>query len=78
MVMKKISHNIGDGSLWPCDISAIGKLSYDLRYQPQPLTRHNKLVIAGILDAYIHIVTMTQKERNYKCEEIKKVIKKEK
>jgi hypothetical protein len=70
---KKISHNIGDGSLWPCNMGEISRLSWYLRHNHN-LRRHDLLEVAGILDAYIHLVTMTQKERNYKCEEIKKVI----
>ena len=64
-----------DGSSWPrpaLESDEVSGIGWRCRYQPDSITRSDLLTLAGIADAYGHLVVeSTQKRRDYVCREVR-------
>lgn len=72
---------LSDGSSWPRPAQERDEeygISNRLRHAPiENITRSDLLIAASIIDAYGHLVGMTQRRRNSVCGEIQRSIEAE-
>jgi hypothetical protein len=52
-----------DGMCWPAAGSRASSLEWQLRYQPEALTREDQLVLASVVSAYLQMVRDPEAKR---------------
>lgn len=66
--------HLEDGSLWPNPLDW-EEVEYRLRYGNEHLTRGDLLYAASVMSAYRALIFHTNEARNYKANNIKKMVK---
>lgn len=61
---------VGPDMTWPSCSEEMAGLAWRLRYARDSITDADKMIAASVIDAYLQLVSDTQKKRNMVCKEL--------